>query len=328
MVIGGLHATVCADEAARHCDAVVVGEGESVWDEVLKDAQSQSLRQIYRSASDFDLTHSPMPRFDLLSGRAIPRWTLQTERGCPFACDFCGASRLLGSFREKPIVRIRAELAEISRFSRRPWIELADDNTFAGGGDANELLAALGEANVRYFTEADWRVGERPEILRHLAASGCVQLLVGIESLVFRYPGMGAKQAELKRIMDAVCAIQDAGVVVNGCFIVGADGETNASLDRLIEFILASPLAEVQITLQTPFPGTSLYQRMKQTGRLIEDRGWSYYTLFDVTYRPQPMTAEQLQRGFHRVIGAVFATAAAERRSVLRKEIWRRNPRF
>jgi radical SAM superfamily enzyme YgiQ (UPF0313 family) len=127
--------------------------------------------------------------------------------------------------------------------------------------------------------------------------------------------------------MDAVCAIQDAGVVVNGCFIVGADGETNASLDRLIEFILASPLAEVQITLQTPFPGTSLYQRLKQAGRLIEDRGWSYYTLFDVTYRPQPMTAEQLQRGFYRVIGAVFATAAAERRSAQRKEIWRRKLR-
>jgi radical SAM superfamily enzyme YgiQ (UPF0313 family) len=328
VVIGGLHTTVCADEAARHCDAVVVGEGESVWQEVLGDARSQSLRPIYRSASAFNLTHSPMPRFDLVNGRAIPRWTLQTERGCPFACDFCGASRLLGPFREKPVARIRAELAEIRRLSRRPWLELADDNSFAGGRDMEELLATLGEANVRYFTEVDWRIGERPDVLRHLAASGCIQVLVGIESLVFRYPGMGSKQAEVDRIMNAVCAIQEAGVVVNGCFIVGADGETDDSLDRLIEFVLASPLAEIQITLQTPFPGTALYQRLKRAGRLLENRGWSYYTLFDVTYRPQPMTVEQLERGFHRVIGALFAIEAADRRTALRKEIWRRNPRF
>jgi radical SAM superfamily enzyme YgiQ (UPF0313 family) len=328
VVIGGLHATACADQVAEHCDAVVVGEGEPVWRDVLEDARTRTLRRIYHSTSAFNLSHSPMPRFDLVSCRASPRWTLQTERGCPFSCDFCGASRLLGPFREKPVARIRAELAEIGRFSRRPWLELADDNTFAGGRDATELLAAISAANIRYFTEVDWRIGERPEVLRHLAASGCVQVLVGIESLVFRYPGMGAKQAEIERIMNAVCAIQEAGVVVNGCFIVGADGETDSSLDRLIEFILTSPLAEVQITLQTPFPGTSLYRRLKQAGRLLNDRGWSYYTLFDVTYRPEPMTAEQLERGFHRAISALYSTAAAKRRTALRREIWRRNPRF
>jgi radical SAM superfamily enzyme YgiQ (UPF0313 family) len=235
---------------------------------------------------------------------------------------------LLGPFREKPVARIRAELAEIARFSRRPWIELADDNTFAGGRDMEELLAALGAANVRYFTEADWRIGERPDVLRKLAASGCVQALVGIESLEFRYPGMGAKQAKVERIMDAVNAIQEAGVAVNGCFIVGADGETDASLDRLIEFVLASPLAEVQITLQTPFPGTWLHQKLQRSGRLLDDRGWPHYTLFDVTYRPEPMTAEQLKTGFHRAVGAVFASAAAERRSALRKKIWRPDSRF
>jgi radical SAM superfamily enzyme YgiQ (UPF0313 family) len=278
VVIGGLHATACPEEAAGHCDAVVVGEGELVWPKVLEDAGNRTLQRVYRPATPFDLARSPIPRFDLVADRARPRWTLQTERGCPFACEFCGASRLLGRFREKPVARIRAELAEIAKIDRRPWLELADDNTFAGGRNMEELLAALGESNVRYFTEVDWRVGERPEVLRQLAASGCVQVLVGIESLVFRYPGMGAKQAELSRIMNAVAAIQEAGVVVNGCFILGADGETDDSLDRLVEFILCSPLAEVQVTLQTRFPGTTLYERLKRAGRLLEDRSWAHYS--------------------------------------------------
>jgi radical SAM superfamily enzyme YgiQ (UPF0313 family) len=326
--IGGLHATVCADEAAQHCDAVVVGEGEPVWRELLADAEAGSLRKFYRNERVFDLKLAPRPRFDLIAGRANRRWTLQTERGCPFSCDFCAASRLLGPFREKPVEKIQEELAEIGRYSEDVWLELADDNTFAGGRNAKELLQVLGDANLRYFTEVDWRIGERPEVLKHLAASGCVQVLVGIESLVFRYPGMGAKQGELDRIMDAVRAIQDAGVVVNGCFIVGAEGETEESLDRLVGFVLPSPLAEVQLTLQTPFPGTSLYRKQKSENRLIAERGWSYYTLFDVTYQPDFMSVASLEAGFERVCKAVFSPAASARRSELRKEIWRRNPSF
>ena len=112
--------------------------------------------------------------------------------------------------------RIREELAVIQKLMPRPMIELADDNTFAGSRDVNPLFDALQDAKARWFTEADWRIGERPEILSRLASSGCQQVLMGIESLVFRYPGMGEKQAELNRIMKAVDAIQDAGVAVNG----------------------------------------------------------------------------------------------------------------
>ncbi|MDA7979518.1 MAG: B12-binding domain-containing radical SAM protein [Pirellulales bacterium] len=325
VVIGGLHATVCAEEAAQHADAVVVGDGESVWHDVLADIERKSLRRIYRGTGPFDLAQAPLPRFDLLGERAPARWTLQTERGCPFACDFCGASRLLGPFREKPIERIRAELVEINRYSQRPWLELADDNTFAGGRDVDELLTTLGDSGARYFTEVDWRIGERPDVLQRLAESGCVQVLIGVESLEFRYPGMGAKQGQTERMMDAIRAIQEAGVVVNGCFIVGADGETDASLDHLTRFILESPLAEVQITLQTPFPGTGLFERLKHRGRLLADRGWSHYTLFDVTYHPKPLTVEQLESGFRRVLASVFAKPEVERRSALRKDIWRRH---
>ncbi|MBI3861377.1 MAG: B12-binding domain-containing radical SAM protein [Planctomycetia bacterium] len=326
-VLGGLHVTCCPDESLRYCDAIIVGPGELVWPQVLSDAAAGALRPVYQSAGIETEETWPVPRFDLL-GAKPQRFTLQTQRGCPLACSFCGASRLLGSFREKPAENIRQELRAIRAVDPDPLIELADDNTFAGSCDWNKLLDVLQESGARYFTEADWRIGERPDLLQRLAPSGCVQILVGIESLIFRYPGMGQKQAELDRIMDAVLAIQGAGVAVNGCFIVGADGETRASLDRLVRFLLDSPLADVQITLQTPFPGTALHRQLAKQGRLLPGRGWPWYTLFDVTYQPDGMSVEELETGFRDVLKVVFARDAAVRRDGLRKQIWRGNARL
>lgn len=327
-VLGGLHATTCPDEAGRYCDAVVVGEGEPVWAELLNDAERGELRPVYRASAPFDFARSPVPRFDLLGRGVRPRFTVQTQRGCPLACDFCGASRLLGPHRLKPVANLKHELAAITALVPRPVLELADDNTFAGRRDADELLEALAGAGARYFTEVDWRVGEDPALLAKLAASGCVQVLVGIESLVFRHPGMGPKQAELPRVMAALDAIQAAGVAVIGCFIVGCDGETHDSLDRLATFIQSSTLADVQLTLQTPFPGTALRRRLEREGRLLPNRGWDHCTLFDLTYRPDVMSVGELESAFRDLVRRVFGPAESSRRQAIRKRVWHTNPRL
>jgi radical SAM superfamily enzyme YgiQ (UPF0313 family) len=328
VVLGGLHATSCSEEARQHCDAVVIGEGEPIWSELLADAEAGELRSTYRASAPFDLARAPVPRYDLLGHGPRPRLTVQTQRGCPLACEFCGASRLLGPHRFKPVANLKRELAVITARVPRPVLELADDNTFAGRSDARELLETLAAAGARYFTEVDWRVGENPGLLAVLAASGCVQVLVGIESLMFRHPGMGPKQAELPRIMDAIDAIQADGVAVLGCFIVGCDGETRGSLDRLAEFIQASALADVQLTLQTPFPGTALRRRLEREGRLLSNRGWSHCTLFDLTYRPDIMSVAELESAFRGLVRRVFAPSESARRQAIRKRVWQQNPRF
>ncbi len=328
VVLGGLHATACPEEARRHVDAVVVGEGEPVWAQVLADAARGTLQPVYRAAASFNLAQAPVPRFDLLGKRERPRSTLQTQRGCPLACEFCGASRLLGSFREKPIDNIRRELAALRTLAAAPLLELADDNTFAGPRRPEPLLEALAESGARYFTEVDWRIGERPELLHGLARSGCVQVLVGIESLIYDAPGTGPKQAEWPRIREALLAIQEAGVAVIGCYIAGCDGETRQSFDRLARFILDNPLADVQLTLQTPFPGTPLYRRLQRQRRLLPDRGWPCYTLFDVTYQPDTLSVAELEAGFRDLVRTVFNADAVAQRNRIRRDTWRRNPRL
>lgn len=113
-------------------------------------------------------------------------------------------------------------------------------------------------------------------------------------------------------------------MVVNACFIVGAEGETRASLDRLASFIEKSDFGEVQLTLQTPFPGTKLFDRLEKEGRLLTNRDWSHYTLFDVTFQPDILSVSELERGFRDVLSHVFSSEAAVRRKELRRQIWRR----
>lgn len=326
VVLGGLHVTACPGEALSHADAVVIGEGEPVWPAVLADAERGALRQRYCAARPFDLAESPLPRYGLLGRGTRRRYTVQTSRGCPLACDFCGASRLLGAFRRKPAGRVAAELAAIAAIDRRPAVELADDNTFAAGGPHDDLLDALAAYGTRWFTETDWRLGENPAVLQRLAASGCVQVLVGLESLVHAHRGMGAKRTPLSRMMEAVEAIQSAGVAVIGCFIAGSDGETRGSLERLGRFLEADPCADVQVTLQTPFPGTALRRRLERAGRLLPDRDWSHFTLFDVTFRPDHMEPAELQSAFDELLAAVFGPEQARRRREIRRSIWQRNP--
>ncbi len=327
VVLGGLHATACSEEARPFCNSVVIGEGEAVWHQVLADCEQGNLQPTYSSFTGSRKLSWPTPKFDLIP-HDPPRFTLQTQRGCPLACEFCGASRLLGPFREKPVANIRQELQAIGALADDPIVELADDNTFVGSRQPEEFFQAFSDADVRYFTETDWRIGTRRKLPRGLASSGCVQVLVGIESLVFRYPGMGRKAAELQQMMDAVHAIQDAGVAVNGCFIVGAEGETRESIDRLVAFILESPFAEVQLTLQTPFPETELYRRLQREQRLIPARDWSYYTLFDVTFEPDRMSVQELEQAFFAALAQVYSAEATRRRNIIRKDVWKRHPRF
>lgn len=321
-VVGGLHATAAPGHCAPHFDAVVTGDGEVSFPRLLDDIYNHRVSSRYVSDGTFDLSNSPVPRWDLLGAHAPARYTLQTIRGCPWACSFCAASRLLGPVRVKADQQISLELKAICERHPRPWIELADDNTFAGDRDHAPMLDALRDHNARWFTESDWRIAEHPELLKKIAASGCRQILIGLESSVFRYPGMGAKTAEWDRMIDAMNTIQDSGIVVNACLIVGADGETQASIDRLGDFLESATMGEIQLTLQTPFPGTSLYENLRRAGRLLTG-DFSRYTLFDVVYQPNIMTASQLQDAFNKLVSRVFCEKEQQRRDLIQKQVRR-----
>jgi radical SAM superfamily enzyme YgiQ (UPF0313 family) len=323
VILGGLHVTALPEEARAHADAIVIGEAEGVWPRVVDDLRRGRLRQVYDARGEScDLGATPAPRFDLLDIGRYNRLTVQTQRGCPFSCAFCASSiRLAPAYKVKPVERVIAEIRAIKDIWPAPFIEFADDNTFASKAHGKRLMRALAPEKVRWFTETDISVADDDELLSLLRDAGCAQLLIGLEA-----PGRrGLDGLETKAnwkagraddYLDAIARIQRHGVTVNGCFILGLDGQTAESFDEVVEFVRQSGLYEVQVTLQTPFPGTPLYDRLLAEGRLLAPGAWEKCTLFDVTFQPQNFSADELRRRFHRLVGNLYTPEAIhDRRS-------------
>jgi radical SAM superfamily enzyme YgiQ (UPF0313 family) len=330
VILGGLHVAAVPHEAAMHADAIVIGEGEPLWPRVVDDLQRGTLDAVYDARRfRFGLASAPMPRFELLDMQKYNRITVQTTRGCPFDCEFCAASiRLAPGYKLKPVSKVIAEIRRIKSIWPQPFIELADDNTFAAKAHGRELLRAMANEGVRWFTETDVSVADDPELLSLLRDSGCAQVLIGLEApsrapleRVEQKSNWKARHAD--RYLESIDAIQSRGVTVNGCFVLGLDGQTPDDFDEVLQFVRDSGLYEVQITVQTPFPGTPLYERLKREGRLLRDGAWELCTLFDVNFQPSHMTVAQLEQGLRDLARALYdAEATRERRRNFARQRW------
>jgi radical SAM superfamily enzyme YgiQ (UPF0313 family) len=340
VVMGGLHVTSVPEEAMRHADSLIVGEGEPVWPRVLEDFERDELKPLYASEKPgaYDLATAPVPRFDLLDPAKYNRITVQTSRGCPHKCVFCASSILLTSkYKLKPIEKVIEEIRAIKAIWPKPFIEFADDNSFVHRKHYKRLLRALAEEEIRWFTETDVNVAWDEELLRLMRDSGCEQILIGLES-----PGRAGldglegranwklKQQEWYKV--AIERIQSYGVTVNGCFILGLDGHGPDVFENVLEFVRESGLYEVQITFLTPFPGTPLYRQLQAEGRLIRENAWELCTLFDINYVPRGMSVEELHQGFLWLADELYnqeETARRRRqffRSLKQSENFRRRP--
>jgi radical SAM superfamily enzyme YgiQ (UPF0313 family) len=321
VAMGGLHVSMLPMEAKNHCDTVIIGEGELSWLQVIKDLEQGRLQPFYGdNGSEFDLTDAPMPAFELLDIDKYNRLTLQTSRGCAHRCEFCASSVLLTNrYKQKPAEKVLAEIDKIKSLWTHPFIELADDNSFVNKHYWKQLLPELATRKIRWFTETDLSISRDIELLRMLRESGCAQVLIGFES-VSRAALNGLemkrnwKASQAYGYKEAIATIQSYGISVNGCFILGLDEHDSAVFDQIYEFVLESGLHEVQITIQTAFPGTPLYRRLKAENRILEDRAWQKCTLFDINFHPRNMSVEQLSSGFKQLSSRLYSDECTRHR--------------
>ena len=313
-VIGGPHVTALPDEAAQHCDAVVIGEGESSWLQVLEDAEHGQLKQYYRAAVDgYDLTTAPMPAFELLDISKYNRLTVQTSRGCPHHCEFCAGSVLLSDkYKQKPVTKVLEEIERILAIWDRPFIEFADDNSFVNHSYWKELLKPLKGKGLKWFAESDISIADDEELLGLMRQTGCAQVLIGLESPT----ESGLHGLELRNdwkfkkfpyYKEAIRTIQSRGITVNGCFVIGLDGHTPDIFEQVFAFVREVELYEVKVTVMTPFPGTPLYIRLKKENRLLEPENWKKCTLFDINFKPSNMSVQELHEGFKKLVVDLYS---------------------
>ncbi len=324
VVMGGYHPTLLPEESLQFADAVVVGDAEGLWPEVLRDARSGRLRGIYRQPVRPTLA-GLAPRRAVFSGkRYAPLELVQFGRGCRYACDFCSIHAFYGSsLRWRPVEEV---IAEIDRLSTRR-ILFVDDNLVADPSRARALFEALAPLGVRWSGQVSIDVCRDPDLLRLMARSGCQAAVIGLESLDERNLRQmnkpwglagGGYAASIRRL-------QDEGIMIYGTFVFGYDYDTADSFNAAVEFALGHRFFLANFNPLTPMPGTALYERLRSEGRLLFDRWWlaPEFRYGEAIFRPRRMTPEELTEGCFRARRA-FNTC----RSVFRRALdWRTNCR-
>ena len=295
VVIGGMHASACPEEALKHCDAVVIGEAEGKWPRVLADARMESLQRVYRSERYPDIRAAPVPRRDLMQREKymVPD-TVQASRGCPHECAFCSVSVFFGRrVRRRPVEAVAEEVASLPG----RYVVFVDDNIMTAPGYARDLFEQLLGAGKRWLGQASTTVLENAELMRLAARSGCRGLFVGLETLSdAALDHMNKGFNVVGKFKEMVKRLHDAGIGVIGSFMFGFDGEEEGVFERTARFAEEARIDVPQYSILTPLPGTPLYAQIEAEGRII-DRDWSHYDGGHVVFAPRGTSAEKLAEG-------------------------------
>ena len=317
VVLGGIHPSVRPDEALQHADAVVVGEAEPVWSQVLADAATGHLRGLYRGQEYADLRQLPPYRRDLFPKRSsFSLASVQAARGCPYDCSFCSATLFSGrKYRFRPVENV---IAEIKALGRR-FIFFLDDNIFSSEAYCRALFSELKKLDVIWVGQASLHLtASNPNLLKLAAESGCFSLFVGIESLTasnLRATGSLAKNrvGTPAEIGKSIRVLHDHDIIVMAGVIFGFDDDDPEVFDRTREFLFDNRVGHGSFSALTPFPGTKLFETLRAQSR-ITTYDWSKYDGATAVFLPKLMTAEQLQEGTRRMGVNFYSTPKILRR--------------
>ncbi len=323
VVLGGIHVTALPDEALKHADAVVAGEAEGLWGDVVADARAGKLgrsrsltsRSIYKNAEMPQLVDLPRPRRDLFkSVKYVPFDVVQTTRGCPFPCEFCSVSTYNGTtFRFRPVREVITEL----ELDCGPRVLFGDDNVMIHTKYSHELFEAMVPLKKSWVGQASLAALHRVDNIEVMARSGCKALFIGFESVdEGTVRGNGKKQNKPSKYRDVVRKLADHGIAVWGSFVFGFDEDRGDSFDKTVEFCVESKVTMALFAILTPYPGTRLYKRLGEEGRLTRDRWWldPDHDKLHPFYRPAQMSGEQLKAGWVRAWRQLYSYPNIARR--------------
>jgi radical SAM superfamily enzyme YgiQ (UPF0313 family) len=298
VVMGGFHATLCPDEVARHAESVVLGEAEELWAGVIDDYRHGTPQKFYRAAARPALGAATPDRSIYAGKRYLPVALVEAGRGCRFTCEFCCIqSYFQATYRPRPADRVIEELQGLR--DRAKLVFFVNDNFICDRAAARELLAALAPLKIRWVSQGSIDVARDEELLRLLKAGGCQGLLIGFESLEpanLRQMGKGVNLAQ-GDYEDAMARLKRHGIRVYGTFVFGYDHDTPDSFERARAFATRHGFFLCGFNHLTPMPGTPLYRRLQDEGRLLHDAWWldDAYTYNTLPFRPAQMSPEAVR---------------------------------
>ena len=298
VVMGGYHPTFLPDEALQYADAVVVGDAEGIWPHLVEDARTEQLQRLYRQ-TDFPPLAGSRPDRSIFKGKRYAACTLvQYGRGCKYNCNFCSIRAFYGAvLRQRPVGEV---IDEIKR-TRSRAIFLVDDNIFVDIPKAKELFEALVPLRIAWSCQVSIDIAHDPELVHLMARSGCINALIGFESLNPANLTQMRKAWNLKYhdYQTSIKVFQDAGIMIYGTFLFGYDHDTVDAFDEAVDFAIRNQFYLANFNPLTPTPGADLYRQLEEEGRLIHDRWWldPTFRYGHATFHPRGMTADELTAG-------------------------------
>lgn len=316
VVAGGPHVTYWVDEALEHVDAVVVGEADDVWPEVLSDFARGSPRRVYQGKPSA-MKGLPTPRYDLLEESFVVPRVLQATRGCPFRCSFCSVPELNPGFRLRPIADVVRDVASshFPHFWQEKVAWFWDDNLLVHRRWAKELLRELAGLDRWWLTQASIDIVKDRELLELMGRSGCIGIFLGIESLdADDLRSIHKRQNRAGAYREAIDRLHQQGICVMAGFISGLENHTPSSVVANAERLNAIGVDVPFLSILTPFRGTPLYDDLLAQDRILRDRDWPHYNGYNVAYRPARMSPDELLDAHRELWRRSFAPAAVAER--------------
>lgn len=298
VICGGFHATLNPEEVADYAEAVVVGEAEALWPELLDDLAHKTLKKYYRAAAPPQLnSRAPLPNRKIYADkRYLPINLLEGGRGCGNSCDFCSIQSFFGpSYRKRPVDAVLAELRTLPPGSLKFFV---DDNFTANLDEVKELLKLMIPLKQRWVTQMSIHAAHDEELLALLHRAGCQAVLIGLESLnpdtlrsmkkSFNSMGGGYESA--------LRNLRRHKIRLYATFVFGYDSDTLESFDRVLDFALGQEFYVAAFSHLMPFPGTPLYKRLAEEERLVYPAWWldKDYRFSQVPFLPKNMDRHEL----------------------------------
>jgi radical SAM superfamily enzyme YgiQ (UPF0313 family) len=302
--LGGLHVTSLPQEAAQHADSIFLGPGDDTFPEFLKDycayrnSAGGKPKKVYVSQGQRSIENIPPIRRDLIKRHLylVPN-SIVVSRGCPHQCNFCYKNAFFEGGNSFYVQAVDAALAEIERLPGR-HLYFLDDHLFGNAKFAEALFEGMRGMGRLWQAAGTVQSVLKPGLVERAAACGLRSLFVGFETLSPENLRSSLKYQNLHKDYGvAIKRLHSNGVMVNGSFVFGMDGDDATVFDRTVEWAVTQGIETATFHIMTPYPGTGLYQQIQRENRLLHSN-WDLYDTRHVVYRPARLSAEDLVEGY------------------------------
>ncbi len=272
VILGGIHVTVCPDEAIRHADAIVTREAETIWPEVCDDLLAGELKERYAGSPTPPSRMSPVDYRFFGNRRYLTPASLFATRGCNRRCSFCVSSRYMGPYRTKPLDVLEQEIDQLTELFPGAFLQFTDDNLLANRNYGAMLLALLRRKKRRFVTMVTVDQFCDSALMEEMASSGCLGVAVGVESVDDDNCAAVSKYQNLQQpFSDAVRHANKYGMQTVALIMLGLPHDTPERLARTLHYLKQIPCSLYDMRILRIYPSTSLYNQMLSSGDVTEN---------------------------------------------------------